>query len=388
MRLLLVLNDPADFHANRLGLARAARQAGWEVHVAAPDEPAGQAIAADGWPFHPVALDRLGMAPSREAAAVLSIARLVRRLRPTVLHLRAVKPILTGGLATLVAPSCGVVSHFCGLGYLFTGARPAQRLLRLALRPALRAALSRPHQRVVVQNADDADTLLRAGLVEPGRLALIPGSGVDCERFRPAPTPPGPFTVVLPARLLRAKGVAEFAEAGRLLADRRAAVRLELVGPVVDGNRDAIPDDALRAWQAAGWLTWSGPAADMREVYARAHAVCLPSWREGLPQALLEGAACGLPLIASDAPGCRLAVTDGRTGLLVPPRDPAALAEAIARLAGDPQLCRRLGEAGRLRAIAEFSLERITAAFLALYGEVGGPAVVPAASGPNPVGSP
>lgn len=388
MRLLLVLNDPADFHANRVGLARAARQAGWDVHVAAPDEPAGQTIAADGWPFHPVALDRLGMAPDREAAAVLSIARLVRRLRPSVLHLRAVKPILAGGLATMLAPPCGVISHLCGLGYLFTGARPAQRLLRLALRPALRAALSRPQQRVVVQNADDADTLLCAGLVEPGRLTLIPGSGVDCERFRPAPAPPGPFTVVLPARLLRAKGIAEFAEAGRRLAERGAAVRLELVGPAVEGNRDAIPEAQLRAWQAAGWLTWSGPAADMRAVYARAHAVCLPSWREGLPQALLEGAACGLPLIASDAPGCRQAVAAGRTGLLVPLRDPAALAAAIARLAGDPQLCRRLGEAARQRASAEFSVERITAAFLTLYDEVGGATVVPAASGPNPVGSP
>jgi glycosyltransferase involved in cell wall biosynthesis len=296
-----------------------------------------------------------------------------------------VKPILAGGLATLLAPSCGVVSHFCGLGYLFTGTRPAQRLLRLALRPALRAALSRPHQRVVVQNADDADSLLRAGLVEPGRLALIQGSGVDCERFHPTPTPPGPFTVVLPARLLRAKGIAEFAKAGRLLAERGAPIRLELVGPAVEGNRDAVPGAQLQAWQDAGWLTWSGPVADMRAVYARAHAVCLPSWREGLPQALLEGAACGLPLIASDAPGCRQAVADGRTGLLVPLRDPAALAAAIAGLANDPQRCRRLGEAARLRAIAEFTVERVAAAFLTLYEEVSGAAVVPAASSPSPV---
>jgi glycosyltransferase involved in cell wall biosynthesis len=370
MRLLLALNDPADFHANRVALARAARQAGWDVHVAAPDEPSAAAISADGWPFHPLALDRLGMALHREAAAVLSIARLIRSLRPAVLHLRAVKPILSGGLAAKLAPPCGVVSHFCGLGYIFTGDRPARRLLRLALRPAFRAALSLPNQRVVVQNADDAGVLLRANLVDPRRLIRIPGSGVDCQRFRPGVRPPGPFTVVLPARLLRAKGIAEFAQAGRILAADGIPIRLEVVGGDAGANPDAISLERMHEWRRQGWLDWEGPAADMGPVYARAHAVCLPSWREGLPKALLEGAACGLPLIATDVPGCREVVADGATGLLVPPQDPDALAGAIRRLASDAALQTRLGDAARRRAEAEFALERVNAAFLDAYGTV------------------
>jgi glycosyltransferase involved in cell wall biosynthesis len=369
-RLLLVLNDPIDLHANRLALVSGARAAGWDVHVAGPDEPAAERIRADGWPYHAVAIDRLGMSPRRELAAVGSLAALYRRLRPSVVHLRAVKPILAGGLAAAIGPQAGLISHFCGLGQLFTDQSAATRVRRAVLWPLLRRSLTLPRQRVVVQNASDGERLLRAGLVDPRRLRLIPGSGVDCRRFRPGGNPSGPVTVVLPARLLHAKGLVEFAAAGRRLRAQGQDVRLVVFGPAVERNPDAIPAAVVRAWEAEGWLRWAGPTEDMAAVYATAHIVCLPSWREGLPKALLEAAACGLPVITTDVPGCRDAVDDGSTGLLVPVRDPLALAGAIATLAGDPGLRARFGAAGRLRAEQRFAEPRIVEAFLTLYREL------------------
>jgi glycosyltransferase involved in cell wall biosynthesis len=370
-RLLLVLNDPIDLHANRLGLVRAARAAGWDVHVAAPPEqPAAARIAADGWPFHPIALVRLGLSPRRELAAAASLAALYRRLRPDVVHLRAVKPILAGGLAAWTCPRAGVLSHWCGLGWLVSGRGARAAALRAAAWPALRVALHLPRQRVVAQNADDAHALQRLGLIAASRVRLIPGSGIDAERFRPAPAPAGPPVAVLPARLLRAKGLVEFAEAGRILARQGSPLRLRVVGPDADGNPDAVPAAQVRAWAAEGCLSWDGPSDDMPAVYAASAMVCLPSWREGFPKALLEGAACGLPLVACDVPGSRAAVQHGVTGLLVPPRDPAALAAALAQLADDPARCARLGAAARQRALAEFAEARIAASFLDLYQEL------------------
>jgi glycosyltransferase involved in cell wall biosynthesis len=173
--------------------------------------------------------------------------------------------------------------------------------------------------------------------------------------------------VVLAARMLDSKGVREFVEAARLLRSRGVEVRMQLAGGPDPGNPESIGEPQLRAWAAEGAVEWLGHRTDMPAVYAAAHIACLPSYREGLPKALLEAMAAGLPVVSTDVVGCRYAVTAGETGLLVPARDAVALAEAIAWLAADADLRRAFGAAGRKRAEAEFASGVVVRQTLELY---------------------
>lgn len=366
-RLLLVLNDPVDFRLHRAPLVQAAAADGWEVHLAAPDEPAAADIRAAGLPFHALPLDRLGSNPAHDLRAAFALAGVCRRIQPDVLHLRAVKSILCGGLALrMCRRRPATVAHFCGLGWLFTGSGLRRRVLRAGAGRAMRPATRGRRAASVTQTVADGETLLAHGLAERSRLQVIAGSGVDCTRFYPGAEPAGPFTAVLPARLLASKGVPEFAAAARLL--RGSGIRLVLVGGASPGNPDAISEAQVRAWVAEGDLEWRGHCDDMPAVLAEAHAVCFPSYYgEGVPKAVLEAAAAGRALVVADIPGSRAVVEDGVSGLVVPPRDPAALAAALRRLAEDPALRRRCASEARVRAERDFALPVVVGAFLGLY---------------------
>ncbi len=203
---------------------------------------------------------------------------------------------------------------------------------------------------------------------------VILGSGVDPERFVPQPEPPPPVTILLAARMLWDKGVGELVEAARLLRDRRLSVRVLLAGAPDPANPAAIPESQLRTWQAEGVVEWLGQRGDMPALIAACHIVCLPSYREGLPLSLIEAAACGRPIVTTDMPGCREVVQRGTNGLLVPPRDPIALAEALRRLIENAELRATLGAAGRERVLERFTVQRVIEQTFAVYEELlGGP---------------
>src|SRR5690606_12083439 len=198
-----------------------------------------------------------------------------------------------------------------------------------------RLALGHPNSRVIFQNTADRDVLAQAGAVRPGQAVLLRGSGVDLDRYAPAPWPPEPVTVALAARLLRDKGVGEFIEAARLSAARGDGVRWRLAGSLDLENPASVQPEELQAWQADGVVEYVGECDDVAGFYAQAHIVTLPSYREGLPKSLIEAAACGRPVVTTDVPGCRDAIEPDVSGLLVPARDGRALADAIGRLAAD-----------------------------------------------------
>jgi glycosyltransferase involved in cell wall biosynthesis len=241
----------------------------------------------------------------------------------------------------------------------------------------MRLALSGSAARVILQNPDDVDLFLRAELVPNAQIRLIPGSGVNCDRFRaPAERTDDGWTaalkVVLAARMLWDKGIGEFVEAARRLRSEKRPVDFVLAGDPDPGNPAAIPEDTLREWQAEGVVRWLGHVDDMPSLLAAADIVVLPSYREGLPKTLIEAAACARPLVTCNVPGCRHVVRDGIDGLLVPPRDADALARAIARLQDDPQFAARLGQAARSRALNEFDERIVVAQTIAVYAELVG----------------
>jgi glycosyltransferase involved in cell wall biosynthesis len=253
-----------------------------------------------------------------------------------------------------------------GLGFLFTSSRMRARVLRPAMRLALKRMCGRPGARMVVQNADDRDAMTRAGVVEPTRIALIRGSGVDLERFVPTDEPAGAVTATMVGRMLWSKGVRELVAAARVLRERGVPVRVVLVGEPDPENPESVPVEQLHAWSRDGCIEWRGQRDDMPEILRATHIAVLPTYREGLPMTLLEAAASGRAIVATDVPGCREIVRHGENGLLVPCRDATALADAIEVLATDGARRARMGRRGR-EIVAAFSQEVVVAETLALY---------------------
>jgi glycosyltransferase involved in cell wall biosynthesis len=220
---------------------------------------------------------------------------------------------------------------------------------------------------VIFQNLDDQTVFKTSHLVDPARVALIRGSGVDTRHFIPQPEPAGVPLVILPARMLWDKGVGEFVKAARNLKAQGLRARFALVGDSDNENPASVQADQLRSWVKEGVIEWWGWMEKMNEVYAQAAIVCLPSYREGLPKTLIEAAACGRPIVTSDVPGCREVVRHGENGLLVPVRDVGALAEALFDLVKNPQTRSQMGIRSRAIAEKEFSMELVISQTLSLY---------------------
>lgn len=373
MKVLLVANSDWFLRRFEGELMAALRDAGASVVLVSPPGPHVEALEAAGFPWRPVPMWRRGIYPWRELRTVAALRRVYRRERPDLVHHFTLKCVLYGALAAWLAAVPAVVGSITGLGYLYATPGLRVRLLRGVVEGLLRPLLPRSH--AIFLNRDDLELYRRRRLVATERSFLVRGSGVDVDRFTPQPWPPpdprGPL-VVLPARMLWSKGVGEVVEASRRLRRRGVAVRVALVGAADPEHPDAVPEARIADWRRRDLVEWWGFREDMLEVYRRATVVCLPTtYGEGVPTVLLEAAACGRPVIATDVPGCREAVVDGETGRLVPPADPGALASAIAELAVDPRRCREMGERGRRRVVADFSTARVVADTLAVYRRAG-----------------
>jgi glycosyltransferase involved in cell wall biosynthesis len=366
-RLLYLVAEDWYFCSHRLPLAVAARERGFDVTVATRVQRHGEQIRAAGLDLVPLRLERHSHNPVRELGALVEIIGIYRHLRPDVVHHVAIKPVLYGSIAARLTHTSAVVNAIAGLGYVASSNDLRARLLRPAIQMAYRLLLNRRGSRLIVQNPDDVDALTKSHIVDRDRVTLIRGSGVDTRYFSPTPESEGPCLTVLPARLVRDKGVVEFVEAARLLRAQGVDARFALVGEPDPGHPAEIAQSELERWQAEGVVEYWGWCEDMRAVYLQAHVVCLPSYREGLPKALIEAAACGRPVVTCDVPGCREVVRDGDNGLLVPPRTVEPLAQALRRLIDDAGLRARMGARSRERALAEFSIERVVADTLALY---------------------
>ncbi len=367
-RLLYLITEDWYFWSHRLDLARAAREAGYEVIVATRVTDHGERIRGEGFQLEPLEMVRRSRNPFREVIAVAELVRLYRRVKPDVVHHVAMKPILYGSLAAWLTRIPSVINAFAGLGYAFMDER--NELLRWCVKTAFRTVLRVSHSVALVQNQDDQDRLVGEGVVPASRARIIAGSGIDVAAYSMQPPPSGIPVVVLPARMLWDKGVGEFVEAARRLKQKGVHARFILVGRRDEHNPAAIPEIHLKEWVQAGVVEWWGHREDMPAVYAAAMLVVLPSYREGLPKVLLEAAACGKAIVATDVPGCREIVRDRFNGLLVSPRDSTALAAAIEELLSDQALREVMGRRSRTRVLAEWSSPRITEQVLGLYRDM------------------
>lgn len=364
--LLFFVTEDWYFVSHRLPLAVAARDAGYRVTVVTKARAHGEVIRSAGLRLLPFENVRTRLNPVAELYTLARLILLYRRERPDVVHHVAMKPVLYGSIAALCAGGPHVVNAIAGRGWLFTATTAVGRGLQLLVRGALKRLLASGV--TLVQNPDDVQFLAQMGIPRE-RIRCIPGTGVDLTQFRPRPEPPGIPVVLLPARLLWEKGVAEFVEAARKLHARGMAAHFVLAGDPDDLNPGAVPGSALQRWIAEGVVQHLGWVEDMAALMSRCHIVCLPSYAEGLPKALAEAAAAGRPIVTTIVPGCREVVRHGDNGLLVPPRDPEALVAALAQLIADPVLRARMGARGRSLAERLFDLDAINRRTIALYAE-------------------
>jgi glycosyltransferase involved in cell wall biosynthesis len=373
MKIVLFANTDWYLYNFRRSLALALQADGHDLLLLSPPGPHGAKLQALGLRWEQVDMARRSLNPLREALLVWRLARRLRRERPDVVHGFTIKCAVYGALAARLAGVRGRVSSVAGLGYVFISNSAKARVLRPIVRTLLRAALDGRDARLVLQNPDDVALFTRAGLCDPARIRLIEGSGVDCSRFLPPAaerSAGAPLRVLLPARLLWDKGLAELVEAARLLRAQGRHLRIELAGEPDPGNPASVPEATVRGWVAEGLVDWLGHVDDMPALFAAVDVVVLPSYREGLPKGLIEAASCARALVATDVPGCREVVSHEQDGLLVSVRDGVALADAIARLDDDPALRQRLGAAARRKALDRFDERQVVARTLAVYQEL------------------
>lgn len=367
-KLLYFISEDWFFRSHFFDRAVAARGAGYEVVVLTRVGRHGPELQAAGFRLIALQMDRSGVNLLRELGVLRQVWRAYRAERPDLVHQVALKPIVYGSLVAQCLGIRPVLNAPVGMGYAFTVGGAKGRALRALVGILLRWLMNPAGSKVVFENEEDLALCVRSQCVRPSDGVLIPGAGIDTDLYRPGPPPAGPLVVIMGARMLREKGVFEFVEAARILAARGVPARCVLAGAPDPENPSSVPHGQLERWHAEGVVEWLGHRDDMAAVLQQCHIACLPSYyREGLPKFLLEAMACGLPVVTTDATGCRQAVEAGVTGLLIPARNVPALVEALERLVGDDAGRTRMGAKGRERALREFDGRIIVRKTLAEY---------------------
>ena len=375
-RVVLVAGYARSLVLFRLRLIEGIRDAGHEVICIAPEPIPPPQLTERRIPYLSWQLDRGETGPLRTTLSVVTLMGMLRRLRPDVVLPYGTKPVVLGSLAAIAARVSTLYPMVTGLGYLFiepttpepVSRRMQRRVLRYAVLPAYRLALSAATT-VFVQNPDDEADLRTAGVLPRKQTVVrIAGSGIDLQAFEPTPPPPGTPVFLFIGRILRDKGILEFVQAAQSIADRRpGAARFQILGPV-DSNPAAITADEVQAWTRSGAVEYLGQTDDVRPYLQRCSVLVLPSYREGTPRSVLEAMASGRAVITTDAPGCRETVEGEDNGFLVPPGDAASVAEACERFIDEPALIARMGRAGRTLAQRKFDVHEVNRIILQSMG--------------------
>lgn len=370
MIILFVVNTPEFFLSHRLPLAVAARASGFTVHIASGLGPACKKIFDLGFQHHLLPISRSGHNLLFELKTILELYRLMRKIRPDLVHLITIKPVLYGGLMARLIGIRAMVAAISGLGTVFIDHEQDQFWIRRAIKWLYKVALGHQNVKVIFQNPDDREELIGMGAVLKDKTVLIKGSGISLDMYPMRPEPKGVPVVTFAGRLLRNKGVREFIEAAKILKERRIVARFLLVGSPDPGNPTSITEKELSNWSKDGFVEILGYRNDIPNLFENSNIVVLPSYREGLPKVLIEAASCGRAVVTTNAPGCRDAIEPDLTGLLVSVRDSVGLANAIQSLIENSDRRKLMGLSGRALAEREFSIQKVVDAHLLIYDEL------------------
>ena len=370
MILLFVINTPGFFLSHRLALAIAAKREGFIVHIATGPGEECQKIVDFGFIHHLVPISRSGRNPFVELRTLWALFWIFRSVRPDLVHLVTIKPVLYGGVIARLAGVPAMVAAISGLGTVFIEHKEIRSWMRRGIQCLYQIALGHPNIKVIFQNPDDCTALIGMGAVHEDKTVIIKGSGVSLDVYTLQPEPVGVPVVTFAARLLKDKGVIEFVEAARILRGRGVTSRFWLAGSLDAGNLSSVSEENLSFWRKEAVVEILGHQGDIPNLFANSSIIVLPSYREGLPKNLIEAAACGRAVVTTNVPGCRDAIEPGVTGLLVSARDSLALADAIQVLIEDPRRRKQMGASGRALAEREFAVKKVVDIHLTIYREL------------------
>lgn len=367
MRVLVLSSYTKSLFWFRMNLMEELVAAGHEVYALGSDDDEHyvRAFRDRGIEYRSFPVSRNGLSPVEDLRTYRALKNAIEAIAPDKVFVYQAKTIVYGCVAAARAGVTEVFPLVAGLGSVFRGGGLKNRLIQVLLRLQYRHAL-RHCRRVFFQNPDDRDEFVGMGLVSPEKVVMINGSGVDIERFSPAPLPQRP-TFLFVGRLLRDKGVVEYLEACRSLRSLHSEVRCLLVGPF-DSNHSSLQHEDLQPFIEAGAVEYLGEQEDVRPTLAECSVFVLPSYHEGTPKSVLEAMATGRPIITTDAPGCRETVAEGRNGLLVEPRTVVPLVKAMSRFVEEPDLAQRMGAESRALVEAKYDVRKVNSSIIRTMG--------------------
>ena len=367
-KILLFANTDWYLYNFRLAFAHELQSRGYEVILVSPPGDFHEQLQANGFRWISFPLSRQGTNPFNEMQTLWRLIRIYHHEKPDILHHFTIKPVIYGSLAAHLLRIKGIVNSITGLGHLFIDNSLFTRIVRSLAKILYRLSLH--STQVIFENPEDRDTFVQNRFLKPEQAHLILGTGVDVQKFRPSPNKDDPPLVLFASRLLVTKGLLEFVEAARILHKKGLRARFAIAGTPDPGNPASVSPEQISAWERSCQVEVWGWQGDMPSALATSDIFCLSSYREGVPSALLEACASGLPIVATNVPGCRDVVIHGVNGLLVPPQDSEALADALERLLVDPNLRDKMGKMGRQFAVDKFSLDKIIKQTLSVYPKV------------------
>ena len=371
LRILFIISEDWYFVSHRLYLAKVAINSGYKVALLSHFTNHREIIEAEGiktiaWP-----LNRSSRNLYKEIEAIKSIVSTIRQFKPSMIHSVAMKPVIYSAIACNLSGLKSRIFALAGLGFVFTSSKRSAKILRPFLKVIFSLLFKGKKTKLILQNPDDQRQLLSEGVINPKNIRLIRGAGVDTKTFSFKTIPSNMPIIILPSRMLWAKGIQDFVDCAIEINKKVKKARFVLVGTPDIQNPDAISKVRLKKWNEEGVIEWWGHQSDMVIVYHQSTIVCLPTtYGEGLPKSLLEAASCGRPIVTYDVPGCREIVIDGYNGFLVKAKRVDDLISAISNLLDDRELCIKMGKNGRKLVEKYFTQEKIAQETMAVWEEL------------------
>lgn len=371
-KLLFIINQDWYFCLHWMERAIAARKAGFDVTIAVPAGGKTDEIRKAGFHVIFTYLTRSGLTPLTELKALIHLYRLVRKISPDLIVNVTIKPNLYGTIIgrLMMIP---VVNNVTGLGSIFSRSNISNRILKNFILYSFKFLAISNRIKFLFENPEDRNLFISKKTVDPKKTFLMPGSGVDIDKFcfEDSVRPDNCIIILFAARLLRDKGITTLIEASKILRRKEINFEIWIAGFFDEGNKNNIPERDLIKWDKMGLIKWLGKRDDMPELISSAQIVTLPTYYgEGIPRIIIEAASCGKPIVTTDTPGCRDFVDHEKNGLLIPPKDPIALAASLERLINDWNLRKKMGEYGRKKVCDFFSEEIVIQNTIKIYNEM------------------
>lgn len=368
MKAVYIVNSSYFFCSHFLELAKETQQRGYLVTVIAGDEEKKDLLKELNFDFICIPLTRKGINPLRELKTFFILDRIIRKIKPDIVHSFTVKPVIYAGLSNFIKRNTTTyIASVTGMGSAFLSQKIKHKMLWFLLQYFYKVVFSSSNTKVIFENKDDSSFFIEHNIAPAKRVFLVNGAGVDIGLFTPNGKKDKPFKVTMVCRLLKDKGVREYISAGKVLKGKGLSIQLQLVGSIDEGNISSLSAEELNDAISKKYIEYLGQRSDVASIYQQSHVACLPSYREGLPKSLIEAISCGLPIITTDVPGCRQMIFDNKNGILVEVKSSTALADAIESLYSEPQKLLSMGNVSREMAVMYFGTQQVIDSFHKIY---------------------